>query len=112
MNRSNFILASVVLCIWMQRMVLLPVHAQSNGPAGEVERSNTVPSLPPAMVVSNLPPASNTPPGLVVTNRNLTVSNSLPALTNFTFVQQTNYGPPIYTPPKKPWWRRFWDWLF
>jgi hypothetical protein len=101
------------------------VGAQSNTPAGGMERSNSV-SLPGVLVtndsrtniifvqetnwgVNPLLPVSNIPPKIVVTN--LPVAGSNAPFTNI-FIQQTNWGVPYYPPPpKKHWWERFWDWL-
>ena len=120
MQRMMPLILSASLCFMLLGMPTSSVHAQSNLPEGELIKSNTIFS-PPIMVVSNFPIATNLLPTMVVSNLPLVRSNLLPlgsnlppVVTNFTFVQQTNYGPPIYPPsppPKKPWWRRFWDWL-
>ena len=113
MQRSRSCIVSGSFCVLLLGMSLVSIHAQSNAPEGELVKSNTV-SSPLAMVVSNVPSVSNVPMTMVVSNLPPLGSNRPPVITNFTFVQQTNYGTPFYPtpPPKKPWWRRFWDWLW
>ncbi len=113
MQRTTSLIVSGSFCVLLLGLSLISVHAQSNAPEGELVKSNTVPRTP-AMVVSNVPSVSNVPMTMVVSNLPSAGSNRLPVITNFTFGQQTNYGPPIYPtpPPKNPWWRRFWDWLW
>jgi hypothetical protein len=107
-------------------LIAFGVRAQSNAPAGGMERSNSVSS--PGVVVTNdsrtnlifvqetnwgrpyFPLASNVPPKVVVTNLPVAASNA--PFTNI-FMQQTNWGTPYFPPPpKKHWWERFWDWLW
>jgi len=83
--------------------------AQSNTSAFEWQQETNYGGSP--LIISNL----------LVTNITGTVTNVPPLLvTNMVvtniFITQTNYGPwgpggPPITPPRKPWYKRFWDWL-
>ena len=120
MQRTMPLIVSASLCFLLTEMPFTIVHAQSNLPEGELIKSNTIPWVP-LIESSNVPIVSNLPMTMVISNLPLIRSNLpplgsnvLPIITNFNFTQQTNVGPPIYPPsppPKKPWWRRFWDWL-
>ena len=118
---------SAGLCFLLTAMPLTSAHAQSNRPEGELIKSNALPWVP-RIESSNVPIVSNLPMTMVISNLPLVRSNImfvgsnlpsvrsnvLPLITNFPFGQQTNFGGPFYPPsppPKKPWWRRFWDWL-
>jgi hypothetical protein len=104
--------------VWTPGIVLIALAsgAQTNPPGGEVIRSNSVPSPPPATADTNAPSITNGPGRIVLTNLPAIGTNVFTNVyyTNAIFPIMTNWGPlpPFTPPPPKPWWRRIWDWFW
>ena len=94
--------------------IFTAAHAQTNAPGGDlVMMTNTIPSI----IFTNAPLiTTNRPVVMFLTNLPPFSTNGLTnfyVFTNASYGMMTNWGGPYYPPPKpKPWWRRFWDWLW